>query len=64
MAVVNLSRALRAPASLLPHSAFRPKGRPGYGKRSVPEQRPPLEGDFAFLPERERHIAGYVDALP
>ncbi|MFF4079335.1 MarR family transcriptional regulator [Streptomyces sp. NPDC001777] len=37
--------------------------RAGYGKRSVPEQRPPLEGDFAFLPERERHIAGYIEAL-
>ncbi|MFF8614884.1 MarR family transcriptional regulator [Streptomyces sp. NPDC015350] len=30
----------------------------------MPEQRPPLEGDFAFLPDRERHIAGYIDALP
>ncbi|MGW2084135.1 MarR family transcriptional regulator [Streptomyces sp. NPDC001880] len=60
MAVANLSSALRAPASSRAH----PKARPGYGKRSVPEQRPPLEGDFAFLPERERHIAGYVDALP
>ncbi|MFF9567478.1 MarR family transcriptional regulator [Streptomyces sp. NPDC014685] len=30
----------------------------------MPEQRPPLEGDFAFLPERERHIAGFIDALP
>ncbi|MET9916085.1 MarR family transcriptional regulator [Streptomyces sp. NPDC006435] len=30
----------------------------------MPEQRPPLEGDFAFLPERERHIAGYIEALP
>ncbi|MFF4078896.1 MarR family transcriptional regulator [Streptomyces sp. NPDC001777] len=30
----------------------------------MPEQRPPLEGDFAFLPDRERHIAGYIEALP
>jgi hypothetical protein len=30
----------------------------------VPDQRPACEGDFALLPERERHIAGYVDALP
>ncbi|MFF8713496.1 MarR family transcriptional regulator [Streptomyces sp. NPDC015184] len=30
----------------------------------MPEQRPPLEGDFAFLPERERHIAGYIEAPP
>ncbi|MFF9571245.1 MarR family transcriptional regulator [Streptomyces sp. NPDC014685] len=27
-------------------------------------QRPPLESDFAFLPVRERHIAGFIDALP
>ncbi|MFB7212425.1 MarR family transcriptional regulator [Streptomyces sp. NPDC056255] len=40
------------------------QARPGYGKRSVPAQHPPREGDFALLPERERHIAGYVDALP
>ncbi|MEU2669775.1 MarR family transcriptional regulator [Streptomyces sp. NPDC007164] len=60
MAVSNLSPALCAPASSRPH----PKARPGYGKRSVPEQRPPREADFALLPDRERHIAGYVDALP
>ncbi|MFF2410404.1 MarR family transcriptional regulator [Streptomyces sp. NPDC058092] len=30
----------------------------------MPKQRPRCEGDFALLPERERHIAGYVDALP
>ncbi|MFE7618307.1 MarR family transcriptional regulator [Streptomyces sp. NPDC057496] len=60
MAVSDHSPALRAPAS----SRVHPKARPGYGKRSVPEQRPPLEGDFAFLPERERHIAGYIEALP
>ncbi|MGW1186384.1 MarR family transcriptional regulator [Streptomyces sp. NPDC002559] len=60
MVASDLSPALRAPASSRTH----PKARPGYGKRSVPEQRPPLEGDFAFLPERERHIAGYIEALP
>ncbi|MFD5188851.1 MarR family transcriptional regulator [Streptomyces sp. NPDC058357] len=60
MAVSDLSPALRASASSRPH----PKARPGYGKRSVPEQCPPREADFALLPERERHIAGYVDALP
>ncbi|MFI5768513.1 MarR family transcriptional regulator [Streptomyces sp. NPDC051658] len=61
MAVSNLSPALCAPASSRPSH---PKARPGYGKRSVPEQRPPREADFALLPDRERHIAGYVDALP
>ncbi|MCX4846203.1 MarR family transcriptional regulator [Streptomyces sp. NBC_00893] len=60
MAVSDLSPALRASASLRPH----PKTRPGYGKRSVPGQCPPPEADFTLLPERERHIAGYVDALP
>ncbi|MFJ2897483.1 MarR family transcriptional regulator [Streptomyces sp. NPDC087218] len=60
MAVSDFSPALCAPAS----SRVHPKARPGYGKRSVPEQRPPLEGDFAFLPDRERHIAGYIEALP
>ncbi|MFG3528840.1 MarR family transcriptional regulator [Streptomyces sp. NPDC047917] len=60
MAVSDLSLALRASASSRAH----PKARPGYGKRSVPEQCPPREADFALLPERERHIAGYVEALP
>ncbi|MEV5198931.1 MarR family transcriptional regulator [Streptomyces sp. NPDC053720] len=60
MAAPNLSPALRAPASSRAH----PKAKPGYGKRSVPKQRHDGEGDFTLLPERERHIAGYVDALP
>ncbi|GGV93191.1 hypothetical protein GCM10015535_55780 [Streptomyces gelaticus] len=60
MVVSDLSPAPCASASSRAH----PKARPGYGKRSVPVQRPPHEGDFALLPERERHIAGYVDALP
>ncbi|MEV6161295.1 MarR family transcriptional regulator [Streptomyces sp. NPDC052052] len=36
---------------------------PGYGKRAVPDQHPPSQADFAMLPERERHIAGYIDVL-
>ncbi|MFF3121356.1 MarR family transcriptional regulator [Streptomyces sp. NPDC057908] len=60
MAVSDLSPAPRVSASSRSH----PKAKPGYGKRSVPDQRTPHEGDFALLPERERHIAGYVDALP
>ncbi|WP_399462415.1 MarR family transcriptional regulator [Streptomyces sp. sk2.1] len=59
MAVSDLSPAPRTPAPSRAH----PMARAGYGKRSVPERRPPLEGDFAFLPERERHIAGYIEAL-
>ncbi len=60
MAVSNLSPDLRASASSRAH----PKAKPGYGKRSVPKQRQDGQGDFTLLPERERHIAGYVDALP
>ncbi|MFF2011590.1 MarR family transcriptional regulator [Streptomyces sp. NPDC058195] len=60
MVVPDLSPALLAPASSRPH----PKAKPGYGKRSVAEQGPPRAGDFVLLPVRERHIAGYVDALP
>ncbi|MFE3940529.1 MarR family transcriptional regulator [Streptomyces sp. NPDC059118] len=64
MAASNLSPALRAPASSRPSHPSHPKAKPGYGKRSVPRQRDGGGGDFTLLPERERHIAGYVDALP
>ncbi|WP_406740246.1 MarR family transcriptional regulator [Streptomyces atratus] len=60
MVVSDLSPAPCASASSRAH----PKAKPGYGKRSVPAQRPPHQGDLTLLPERERHIAGYVDALP
>ncbi|MCX5399508.1 MarR family transcriptional regulator [Streptomyces sp. NBC_00102] len=39
----------------------------GYGKQSVQPasgQASPGAGDFAFLPERERYVAAYVDHLP
>ncbi|WP_432104554.1 MarR family transcriptional regulator [Streptomyces sp. bgisy091] len=38
--------------------------KPGYGKRSMPGQRPRRADDFALLPARERYIAGYIDQLP
>ncbi|KPC78704.1 hypothetical protein [Streptomyces sp. NRRL S-4] len=60
MAAKNLSPALRTPAPSHPY----PKSPHGYGKRSAPDERPPRADDFALLPERERHIAGYVDHLP
>ncbi|MFD5036978.1 MarR family transcriptional regulator [Streptomyces sp. NPDC058377] len=60
MATEHLSSALRAPASSRPYA----KARPGYGKRTAPGQRTPRTDDFALMPERERHIAGYVDRLP
>lgn len=62
MATPDLSSALPTPAVPAPTPC--PKASPGYGKRSVPDQRPPRADDFALLPERERYIAGYVDQLP
>ncbi|QWQ45615.1 MarR family transcriptional regulator [Streptomyces sp. YPW6] len=38
--------------------------KPGYGKRSAPDQQPRTPHDFALLPARERYIAGFVDHLP
>ncbi|WP_405899633.1 MarR family transcriptional regulator [Streptomyces sp. NBC_00727] len=60
MATQNLSPALPTSARSAPY----PKASPGYGKRAIPNQRQPRADDFAFLPERERYIAGYVDTLP
>ncbi|MEU2867636.1 hypothetical protein ABZ769_00275 [Streptomyces olivoreticuli] len=36
----------------------------GYGKRSVPDQKPRRKDDFAHLPAREAAIAAYIDRLP
>jgi hypothetical protein len=36
---------------------------PGYGKRSVPGQRPRTRDDFTHLPRREAAVAGYLDRL-
>ncbi|MFD9606710.1 MarR family transcriptional regulator [Streptomyces sp. NPDC059970] len=60
MATQNFSPALCAPAS----SASYPMAKPGYGKRSAPDQHPRRADDFALLPERERYVAGFVDHLP
>ncbi|MEW2072021.1 hypothetical protein, partial [Streptomyces sp. NPDC007346] len=38
--------------------------KPGYGKRSAPDQRPRTRDDFCLLPTRERYVAGFVDHLP
>ncbi|WP_408994486.1 MarR family transcriptional regulator [Streptomyces sp. 1268] len=38
--------------------------KPGYGKRSAPNQQPRTSDDFALLPTRERYVAGFVDHLP
>ncbi|MEV8479760.1 hypothetical protein [Streptomyces sp. NPDC051173] len=41
-----------------------PLARPGYGKRTAPEQAPRRRGDFAHLRPREASIAAFVDRLP
>ncbi|MFE7367207.1 MarR family transcriptional regulator [Streptomyces anulatus] len=60
MANQHHSPALHAPAL----SAAHPMAKPGYGKRSAPDQRPHTHQDFALLPTRERYVAGFVDHLP
>ncbi|MFJ8981058.1 MarR family transcriptional regulator [Streptomyces sp. NPDC102282] len=60
MAIQHPSSALPAPAASRPSRT----ARSGYGKQSVPGQEQARRDDFAFLPERERYVAGYVDRLP
>ncbi|MFH8474653.1 MarR family transcriptional regulator [Streptomyces sp. NPDC018000] len=60
MATQNPNSTLPAPAASRPYR----KARTGYGKQSIPGQGQPGVDDFAFLPERERYVAGYVDRLP
>ncbi|MFF0261101.1 MarR family transcriptional regulator [Streptomyces microflavus] len=38
--------------------------KPGYGKRSAPNQLVRTRADFGLLPVRERYVAGFVDHLP
>ncbi|MGW0879795.1 hypothetical protein [Streptomyces sp. NPDC002671] len=54
------SSAAPFPAHPSPH----PLAKPGYGKRSVPGQRPRTNHDFAHFPPREAAIAAYLDRLP
>ncbi|WP_051840838.1 hypothetical protein [Streptomyces sp. NRRL F-5126] len=56
MAAANLNAALPAPAH--------PQAKPGYGKRSAPDQRPRGAHDFAHLRTREAAIAAYIDRMP
>ncbi|MEV6439879.1 MarR family transcriptional regulator [Streptomyces anulatus] len=60
MATQHLSSALRVPAA----SAAYPMAKPGYGKRSAPDQPARTRHDFTLLPTRERYVAGFVDYLP
>ncbi|WP_328719322.1 MarR family transcriptional regulator [Streptomyces sp. NBC_00247] len=63
MAIQHFSPAPPAPAASRPYR----RANTGYGKQSVQPlsgQAAPGERDFAFLPERERYVAAYVDHLP
>ncbi|MFH9473143.1 MarR family transcriptional regulator [Streptomyces anulatus] len=60
MATQHHNSALHAPA---PSPAY-PMAKPGYGKRSAPDQQARTRADFALLPTRERYVAGFVDHLP
>ncbi|MEU0956341.1 hypothetical protein ABZ353_28995 [Streptomyces niveus] len=55
MVSTDFSAALRAPAH--------PQAKPGYGKRSAPDQLPRTGADFAHLRTREAAIAAYIDRL-
>ncbi|MEV5239914.1 hypothetical protein AB0K89_12510 [Streptomyces cinnamoneus] len=57
MADANPSAAARAPHAY-------PMARPGYGKKSAPDQSPRTATDFAHLPPREAQVAAFVDRLP
>ncbi|MFD3645046.1 MarR family transcriptional regulator [Streptomyces cyaneofuscatus] len=60
MATQHISSALPAPARSTPY----PMAKPGYGKRTAPDQRPRMPHDFSLLPARERYVAAFVDHLP
>ncbi|WP_105971966.1 hypothetical protein [Streptomyces geranii] len=46
-----------------PDPAAHPLAKPGYGKRSAPDQSPPRNGDFEHLPARAAYLAGLLDRL-
>jgi len=48
----------------LPTPAAHPMAKPGYGKRSAPDQQRSRTGDFAQLPTREAYLASLIDQLP
>ncbi|MEV2260872.1 MarR family transcriptional regulator [Streptomyces anulatus] len=60
MATQHPSSVLHTPAL----SAAYPMAKPGYGKRSAPDQQARTRHDFALLSTRERYVAGFVDHLP
>ncbi|WP_241827148.1 hypothetical protein [Streptomyces graminilatus] len=58
MAYDDFIAALPAPAA-----QAHPMAKPGYGKRSAPDQSPPRKGDFDHLPARAAYLAGLLDRL-
>jgi hypothetical protein len=55
VADANLNAALRPYAH--------PQASPGFGKRTVSDQRPRRKGDFAELPVWEAYLAAFIDGL-
>ncbi len=47
----------------LPSRAVHPMAKPGYGKRSAPDQLPSGADDFAHLPARAAYLASFIDRL-
>lgn len=50
-------------SAVLPVPAAHPLAKPGYGKRSAPDQAPPRKADFRHLPAREAYLAALIDRL-
>jgi hypothetical protein len=46
-----------------PAAQAHPMAKPGYGKRSAPDQSPPRKGDFDHLPARAAYLASLLDRL-
>ena len=55
--------ACENPSAALPSPAAHPMAKPGYGKRSAPDQSPPRKGDFGHLPARAAYLASLLDLL-
>lgn len=67
MADSHLSAAPCSPHEAPPTSQLatpHPMAKPGYGKRSAPDERPRGERDFVHLLPRDAAVAAYIDRLP
>ena len=56
--------AYENPNAALPAPAAHPMAKPGYGKRSAPEQQQPKADAFQHLAPREAYLASLIDQLP